>query len=107
MKKIGSGCVQFERFRNNWGVSETLGVILLLALVTIGVTIVLTMGMHTITDAKSDANYNGVEQAFTVAESKLSKARFSTSIYQEAPFELRDGRRCSSPSRGCASTTAP
>lgn len=71
-------------------VSETLGVILLLALVTIGVTIVLAMGMNTLTDARTDANYNGVEQAFTVTESKLSKARFSTSIFQEAPFELRD-----------------
>ena len=73
-------------------VSETMGVILLLALVTVGITIVLTLGMHTITDAKTDANYNGVEQAFTVAESKLSKARFSTSIFQEAPFELRDSK---------------
>lgn len=84
--------MRYGRSQNSRGVSETLGVILLLALVTIGVTIVLTLGMHTISNAKSDANYNGVEQAFTVAESKLSKARFSTSINQEAPFELRDGR---------------
>ncbi|WP_424357864.1 DUF7289 family protein [Methanocella sp. MCL-LM] len=82
--------MQCSKIYDGAAVSETMGVILLLALVTVGITIVLTLGMHTITDAKTDANYNGVEQAFTVAESKLSKARFSTSIFQEAPFELRD-----------------
>ena len=82
--------MHFKQIRNEFAVSETVGVVLLLVVVTIGISIVLVMGMHTITDAKEDAIYSGTEQAFTVADSRLSKARFSTSIFQEAPFELRD-----------------
>lgn len=72
-------------------VSEVVGTILLLALVVSGTSIFLLAGNHIISGAKSSAEINGAEQAFTMADSRLSKARFSTSIFQEAAFELGSG----------------
>jgi len=44
-----------------------------------------------IQDSKTASQVSQNEQAFTVADSRLSKARFSTSIFQEAPFKVQDG----------------
>jgi hypothetical protein len=73
------------------GVSEVYGYILVIGITVAGLAIILMTGTFSINDAKDNAQLNAAEQAFTVADSRISKARFSTSIYQSTPFELKDG----------------
>jgi hypothetical protein len=47
--------------------------------------------MGAINNSKDDSQMKTVSQAFTVGDSRLSKARFSTSIFQETPFKLNNG----------------
>lgn len=72
-------------------VSEVVGSILLLGIVISAAAIFFLSGTNTIDSAKSSAAINSAEQAFTMADSRLSKARFSTAVFQEAPFEITDG----------------
>lgn len=80
-----------KTYGQDFGVSEVLGTILIMGIVIAGLALIILLGSSIIGQSKSYATHNGVEQAFTVADSRLSKARFSTSISQEAPFELRSG----------------
>ncbi len=75
----------------DFGVSEVLGTAILLGIVVTGVSLLLLSGTQIIDQAKGSATLNNVEQAFTMADSRLSKARFSTAIFQEAPFEISQG----------------
>ncbi|WP_048198550.1 DUF7289 family protein [Methanocella arvoryzae] len=77
--------------RRELAVSEIYGAVLLLGIITTAIVLIVLLGSSIVGDAQAASKYSGTEQAFTVADSKISKARFSTSIYQEAPFELRDG----------------
>jgi hypothetical protein len=76
---------------NDRAVSEIVGSAILLGIVLSGTIIFLLLGTNVINGAKSSATLNGVEQAFTMADSRLSKARFSTAIFQDAPFKVTDG----------------
>jgi hypothetical protein len=73
------------------GVSETFGYLLILGIVVTGLMMVILVAASSIQNTKDNAQINQVGQAFTVADSRLSKARFSTSIFQESPFSLTDG----------------
>jgi hypothetical protein len=59
--------------------------------VSIAVVTIVLIGYNVINKAQSESKINAMEQAFTFVDSKISKARFSTSIYQEIPLGLRDG----------------
>ncbi len=72
-------------------VSEVVGGALLLGIVLTGTMLILLLGSNVLDGARSSATLNGVEQAFTMADSRLSKARFSTAISQDAPFEVNGG----------------
>ncbi|MCD1294739.1 hypothetical protein CUJ83_06970 [Methanocella sp. CWC-04] len=72
-------------------VSEIFGYLILMGIVVLGISIILLSGAYVIPDSKETAQFNTVEQAFTVGDSRMSKARFSTSIFQETPFEFGDG----------------
>jgi hypothetical protein len=72
-------------------VSEVVGNILLLGIIIIAIGLLVLAGTQVIDNARSSATLNGVEQAFTMADSRLSKARFSSSIDQEAPFKVSSG----------------
>ncbi|WP_424357870.1 DUF7289 family protein [Methanocella sp. MCL-LM] len=74
------------------GLTEMFGYILLIGIVVAGLSIIILMTMPTVNSSKDTAQFNHIEQAFTTADSRISKARFSTSIYQETPFQLNDGK---------------
>lgn len=76
---------------DDYAVSEILGTIILLGIVVSATAIFLLAGTRTIDSAESSATMNGVQQAFTMADSRLSKARFSTAVFQEAPFKVSGG----------------
>jgi hypothetical protein len=72
-------------------VSEVVGNVLLLGIIILAIGLLLLTGTKVFDNARSSATLNGVEQAFTMADSRLSKARYSSAIYQEAPFEVSSG----------------
>lgn len=76
---------------NEDGVSETFGYLLIIGIVMTGLMIFIMVGSQAIQSTKEGAQITQVGQAFTVADSRMSKARFSTSIFQEIPFKLTDG----------------
>ena len=73
------------------GVSEVFGYLLIIGIVMTGLMIFVIAGSQAIQDTKESAQTTQAGQAFTVADSRLSKARFSTSIFQSTPFKLNDG----------------
>lgn len=80
------------RLRDNEdAVSELLGYVILLSIVVTALALVILLSGSSIMDTKKSAQFTGAEQAFTIADSRMSKARFSTSIFQEIPFKLTDG----------------
>jgi hypothetical protein len=73
------------------GVSEVLGYVIILGIVMTALALVLLIVFPSIQNTKDDGQHKEIEQGFTVVDSRLSKARFSTSIFQEAPFNLEEG----------------
>lgn len=80
-----------KRQFNDEGVSEVLGYVIILGIVMTALMLVMLIVFPSIQDTKNNGQLKTVEQGFTVVDSRLSKARFSTSIFQEAPFKLNDG----------------
>lgn len=78
-------------FDNEEAVSEVLGYVVILGIIITALGVFLIVAMPSIGGAKGDAQMGQSEQAFTVADSRMSKARFSTSIFQEIPFKVTDG----------------
>lgn len=76
---------------NDEGVSEIFGYVIILGIVVSGLALVLLLVVSSIQSTKDNSQLKEVEQGFTVMDSRLSKARFSTSIFQEAAFKLNDG----------------
>jgi hypothetical protein len=73
------------------GVSEVFGYIIILGIAITGLALLLLLATSSIQNTKDNGQIKEVGQAFTVVDSRLSKARFSTSIFQEAPFKVNDG----------------
>ena len=86
-KQISGNRTPFDDF----AVSEVVGYIILMGIIVVGLSIIILMNMPSVNSSKSNAEFSNVEQAFTTADSRISKARFSTSISQETPFTLNDG----------------
>lgn len=82
---------RFNYYDQDLAVSEVVGTILLLGIVSVALVIIVLIGYNVINNVQSESKINAMEQAFTVADTKISKARFSTSIFQEIPLVLRDG----------------
>jgi hypothetical protein len=78
-------------FDNEEAVSEIFGYIVILGIIITALGIMLVIAMPQIQDTKDGGQSGQYEQAFTVADSRISKARFSTSIFQEIPFKVTDG----------------
>lgn len=72
-------------------ISEMFGYVLLIGIVISGLSVIVLLSMPTISSSQDTAQFNHIEQAFTTADSRISKARFSTSINQETLFQLNDG----------------
>jgi hypothetical protein len=64
---------------------------LILGIVMAALALFVLFGSQAIQSTKDGAQTTQAGQAFTVADSRLSKARFSTSIFQETPFRLTGG----------------
>jgi len=76
---------------NEEGVSEVFGYIIILGIVITCLTFLTIIGASSIQSSKDNSQLSSVQQAFTVADSRMSKARFSTSIFQEEAFKINDG----------------
>ena len=79
-----------KKFNDN-AVSEVVGYVILLGIVVTGLSFIIITILPIVNSSKDDAQFNSIEQAFTTADSRISKARFSTSIFQETPFQLNEG----------------
>jgi hypothetical protein len=73
------------------GVSEVFGYVIILGIALTCLAMLTLYAAGAINTSKDDSQMKSVSQAFTVGDSRLSKARFSTSIFQETPFKLNDG----------------
>ncbi|MEM2989629.1 MAG: type IV pilin N-terminal domain-containing protein [Halobacteria archaeon] len=73
-------------------VSEVVGYVLMLALITITASIVLVIGMPNITNSQQRVNLQNVEQAFTVLDSKLSTCALGESPSRVMDLDLAGGR---------------
>jgi hypothetical protein len=76
---------------NEEGASEIFGYVIILGLTLTCLALLTLVATQAVLDSQQDSQMKGVSQAFTVADSRMSKARFSTSIFQETPFKLTDG----------------
>jgi hypothetical protein len=74
------------------GVSEVFGYILILGIVMAALGVITVMATGPLQESQNSAQFNSVEQAFSVADSRLSKAMYSASTFQEIPFKLNDGK---------------
>ncbi|BAI60337.1 conserved hypothetical protein [Methanocella paludicola SANAE] len=86
---IGSGNMRI--FDSEEAVSEVFGYIIILGILIAALGVILIYESPSIQDTKDSGQMSQNEQAFTVLDSRLSKARFSTSIFQEVPFKVTDG----------------
>lgn len=91
MVRTGSKILQIGNRLDDYAVSETVGYVILLSVIISGLSLIVLMSMPSVNSAQDSAQFNHVEQAFTTADSRISKARFSTSIFQETPFQLNEG----------------
>lgn len=76
---------------DDFALSEIFGYVLLMGIVLAGIVFIVVFATPTVNSTKDNAQFTSVEQAFTTMDSRISKARFSTSIFQETPFQLNGG----------------
>ncbi|OPY27981.1 MAG: hypothetical protein A4E28_01757 [Methanocella sp. PtaU1.Bin125] len=76
---------------DDYAVSEQVGYVILIGIIVTGLSIAVLFSMPSVNSSKDNAQFTNIEQAFTTADSRISKARFSTSIFQEISFQLNEG----------------
>ena len=91
MVRTGSKIPQNGKRLDDYAVSEMVGYVILMGIIITGLSMIVLTNMPSVNSAQDSAQFNHVEQAFTTADSRISKARFSTSIFQETPFQLNEG----------------
>ncbi|TQD28246.1 hypothetical protein [Methanolobus vulcani] len=72
-------------------VSAVVGMIIVLALTITSISVILLYAMPTLDDMQDMANAQGVEQAFTVFDSRTSKVALGESPSQTTSFSISDG----------------
>jgi type II secretory pathway pseudopilin PulG len=85
------GSIVMKLHGDTKGVSEIFGYILILGIVMSALGIITVMATGPLQGSQNSAQFTSAEQAFSVADSRLSKALFSASTFQEVPFKLNGG----------------
>ncbi len=73
------------------GISPVVGMIIVLALTITSISLILLYATPTLDNMEDMANAQGVEQAFTVFDSRTSKVALGESPSQTTSFSIRDG----------------